>query len=93
LLTEFDISRKSVVSYIRFQYDESDPYGDLEPNIQTIDIEPKDKVIIVSDGVHDYAVTAEMEQIVRDPAHKEAGKAAEALVKFAKRGEDKARPG
>jgi hypothetical protein len=27
---------------------------------------------------------------VRDPAHKEAGKAAEALVKFAKRGEDKA---
>jgi serine/threonine protein phosphatase PrpC len=37
------------------------PVANLEPNIQTIDIEPKDKVIIVSDGVHDYAVTAEME--------------------------------
>jgi hypothetical protein len=52
--TEFDISRKSVVSYIRFQYDESDSMANLEPNIQTIDIEPKDKSIIVSDG---YTIT------------------------------------
>jgi serine/threonine protein phosphatase PrpC len=61
--------------------------ANLEPKSQTIDIEPQDKLMIVSDGVYNYTLTHEIEQIVRDPTNKEAGKAAEALVKFAKRGE------
>lgn len=63
------------------------PMADFKPNIQIIDIEPQDKLIIVSDGVYNYTLTPEMEQIVHDPLNKEAKKAAEALVNFAKRGE------
>jgi len=63
------------------------PMGDLTPNTQTINVEPQDKLIIVSDGVHDYSLSPEMEEVLTNPDNREAAKAAEALVKFAKRRE------
>lgn len=67
------------------------PMADLEPKIQIIDSEPEDKLIIVSDGMSNYSLTPEIGQIVRDPANKDAGMAADGLVKFAKK--DEAVPG
>lgn len=64
--------------------------GDLEPNVQSIDIEPGDRIIITSDGIHDYSLTSEMEKILNDPTNQEAEKAAQALVKLAKKEEEHA---
>jgi serine/threonine protein phosphatase PrpC len=62
----------------------------LEPDIVIVGIEPEDRIIITSDRIHDYTLAPEMERILQEPANREAAKAAEALVKFAKKDEHRA---
>jgi serine/threonine protein phosphatase PrpC len=63
------------------------PKVNLEPNIQTIVVEPHDKLILTSDGVHEEMLITEMENILNTADNQEADKAARALVARAKKGE------
>jgi serine/threonine protein phosphatase PrpC len=63
------------------------PNVNLEPNMQTIDVEPHDKLILTSDGVHEELLLTEMQNILNTSDNQEADKAARALVARAKKGE------
>jgi serine/threonine protein phosphatase PrpC len=61
--------------------------NNLQPNVLSIDVQTGDRIILNSDGVNGYALSSEMAEVLNNPANKEAGKAAEALVRLAKKRE------
>src|SRR5687767_5159345 len=63
------------------------PDTNLEQKIQEIDVEPQDKLILTSDGLHEYMQITEMEAILNTAENLGAENAARALVAYAKKGE------
>lgn len=61
--------------------------NNVEPNVSTIDVQAGDRIILNSDGVNNYTLSSEMADVLNDPINKEAAKAAEALVRLAKKHE------